>query len=143
MFGTVYEADNYQLGADKKNTSTHSYSVPATALSFSSYDHPSKPDRSPETSRGESLREEAFNTRSSVDEDGKESTHATAPSGGDAIEPTDAGNTDNNETTVSAAHGGPVHGVEVGHDDGDQSRDGDGSVSTREGTEDGGCGDHP
>lgn len=136
--GAVYEAGNYQPEAEMQNTAIDSYSAPVVALSSPSYDHPGKPDRSPE-----SLREEAFNTRSSVGEDGKDSTYATGPSGGDTIEPTDAVNTNNNETTVSAAQGEPVYSVRREDDEGDQSRDRGGDVSAREGTEDGGSGDHP
>lgn len=79
--------------------------------------------------------------RSPVEEDGKQSTNAVVPSESDTAEATDPGGTSGR--MVSSRHSGPVYSVRREDDDGDQSRDGGGDVSAREGTEDGGGGDHP
>ncbi|KAI0337806.1 hypothetical protein BDW22DRAFT_1363776 [Trametopsis cervina] len=104
----------YGLGTDTENTRADAYSTSIITLPSSSYDSPDK-------------------------DGGKESTNAAVPSASDTAEATDTGGT--SERAFSTRDSGPVHGVEVGHDDEDRSRDGDGSVSTREGTEDRGGGD--
>ncbi|KAI0337011.1 hypothetical protein BDW22DRAFT_1039416 [Trametopsis cervina] len=139
--GVVYEADNYQLEEDVGKIPTGSYSTSTITLPSSPYDHRSAPDRPLENPSHKPAREGASDIRSHVEQDGNESTNAAGPFRIDTAESTDTGGT--SERTFSTGNSRFLHGVEVGHDDGDQSRDGGADVSSREGTEDGGGGDHP
>lgn len=110
-------------------------------LPSSPYGHHSAPDRPLENPSHKPAREGASDIRSHVEQDGNESTNAAGPFRIDTAEATETGGT--SEGTSSTRDSGPVHGVRLDDDDGDQSRDGGGNVSAREGTEDGGSGDHP
>ncbi|KAI0337777.1 hypothetical protein BDW22DRAFT_1363761 [Trametopsis cervina] len=136
-----HQAVDSELGEDTENTRPDAYSTSTITLPFSPYDYHSAPDRPLENPSHKPAREGASDIRSHVEQDINESTNAAGSFRIDTAEATDPGGTSGR--TVNRRHSRPVYSVRRDDDEGDQSRDGDGSVSTREGTEDRGSGDHP